>query len=166
MIYDRLENAASYFSCDAWIKAVEYVRSANIDLEDGAHPILGDEVVARVMAYPTKHFQETVLESHRKFVDLQALLAGREYAEVSSASDLSVRTAYSEESDVVFYHPDALGAYCRMALEPGRFAVFFPQDAHRTQLRTGENAQPVKKIVVKIALELLNSSRDAVQRSI
>lgn len=155
MIYDRLENAASYFSCDAWTKAAEYVRSAPADLADGAYPILGNDVVARVMSYSTKHFQETVLESHRKFVDLQVLLAGREYAEVSSTSEMSPCTPYAEDSDVAFYFPDTLGNYCRMTLEPGRFAVFFPQDAHRTQLRAGSAAGAVKKIVVKIAIELL-----------
>lgn len=155
MIYDRLENAASYFSCEAWSKAIDYVRSAPADLADGAYPILGNDVVARVMSYSTKHFQETVLESHRKFVDLQVLLTGREFAEVFTSSDLSVRIPYAEEPDVVFYFADPLGAYCRLTLEPGRFAVFFPQDAHRTQLRVGEAAEDVRKVVVKIALDFL-----------
>jgi biofilm protein TabA len=155
MIYDRLDYAHHYFDCEAWRKAIDYARSAPADLADGAYPILGEEVVARVMSYDTKHFQETVLESHQQYVDLQVLVAGREFAEVSSASELSVRTPYSNEKDVVFYFPDPLSTYCRMTLEPGRFAVFFPQDAHRTQLRTATTADPVKKIVVKIAIHLL-----------
>lgn len=155
MIYDRLENAASYFSSEAWNKAIEYVRSAPADLEDGVYPLMGNDVVARVMSYSTKHFQETVLESHKKYVDLQVLLAGREFGEVSSASEMSIRTPYAEEQDVAFYFPDALGCYCRMTLEPGRFAVFFPQDAHRTQLRVESTAEQVKKVVVKIAVQAI-----------
>jgi biofilm protein TabA len=155
MIYDRLENAATYFANDAWSKAVDYVRCAAADLADGAYPLLGEDVVARVMSYDTKHFQETVLESHQKFIDLQVLLAGREFAEVSTSGELQVRTPYSAEKDVTFYFPDPLASYCRMTLEPGRFAVFFPQDAHRTQLRVGGAAEHVKKVVVKIATRLM-----------
>lgn len=155
MIYDRLDTADGYFGCDAWKRAVEYVRAAPVDLADGAYPILGDEVVARVMSYETKHFHETVLESHQRFVDLQALLTGREFAEVSATAELQVRTAYRAENDVEFYFPDPLASYCRMTLEPGRFAVFLPQDAHRTQLRIGGFADRVKKIVVKIDKSLL-----------
>jgi biofilm protein TabA len=157
MIYDRLENAASYFVNEAWNKAIEYVRTAPPDLADGAYPLLGEDVVARVMSYDTKHFQETVLESHQTFVDLQVLLAGREFAEVSTSCDLQVRTPYAAEKDVAFYFPDPLASYCRMTLEPGRFAVFFPQDAHRTQLRVGSAAEHVKKIVVKIAIRVFNT---------
>lgn len=155
MIYDRLENTASYFSSEAWNRAIEYVRTAPADLEDGVYPLIGNDVVARVMSYSTKHFQETVLESHKKYVDLQVLLAGREFGEVSSASEMSIRTPYSEEQDVAFYFPDSLGCYCRMTLEPGRFAVFFPQDAHRTQLRVDNTAELVKKVVVKIAVQAI-----------
>jgi biofilm protein TabA len=155
MIYDRLENAACYFSSDAWTKAIEYVRAAPSDLADGVYPLVDDAVVARVMSYDTKHFQETVLESHKKFVDLQVLLSGREFGEVSTAGELIVRAPYSEEKDVAFYFPDPIASYCRMTLEPARFAVFFPQDAHRTQLRVGSTSEAVKKIVVKIAVESL-----------
>lgn len=157
MIYDRLANAACYFSSDAWTKAIDYVRTAPPDLADGVYPILGEDVVARVMSYETKHFQETVLESHQKFVDLQVLLAGREFGEVSTANELTVRTPYSAEKDVVFYFPDPLASYCRMTLEPGRFAMFFPQDAHRTQLRVGSTSETVKKVVIKIAVHSLVS---------
>lgn len=158
MIYDRVENATCYFSNEAWRIAIDYVRNTSADVADGAYPLVGDDVVARVMSYNTKHFQETVLESHQKFVDLQVLLYGREFAEVSASSELSIRTPYSAEQDVAFYFPDALAPYCRFILEAGRFAVFFPQDAHRTQLRIAEDAEPIKKIVVKIALESLLGS--------
>jgi YhcH/YjgK/YiaL family protein len=41
-------------------------------------------------------------------------------------------------------------------LHPGDFVVFFPEDAHMPCLMTGNSPQPVKKIVTKLAVELLD----------
>lgn len=155
MIYDRLENAECYFASDAWKIALDYVRKAPPDLADGVYPLQGETVTARVMSYPSRQFQDTVLESHQKYIDLQVVLTGQEFVEVSTTSELTESTPYSAEKDAAFYFAAPNVSFCRLLLDPGRFVILFPQDAHRTQLRVGNNAEQVKKVVIKIALDAL-----------
>lgn len=61
---------------------------------------------------------------------------------------------YDAGKDAVFYRRPA-SAPCRLKLMPGRFAVFFPPDAHSCLIQTGEAPAPLKKVVVKVALDLL-----------
>jgi len=60
---------------------------------------------------------------------------------------------------VLFYHsPEDEGA--RLTLSPGFFAVFFPQDAHMTQLMDRRPAA-IKKLVMKISVRLVGHAAHA-----
>lgn len=159
MIFDSLHNADSYFSGDWWRDTLAYIRSATPSLEDGAHPVRSDMIVARVHTGQTRPANEAILESHRAYVDVHVVLDGRETIAIWPADRLRIRTPYDDRQDVLFYDPPA-DEGARLTLSPGFFAVFFPQDAHMTQLMDRRPAA-VKKLVMKISAGLVGHASRA-----
>ena len=152
MIFDSLPNADACFTGDWWRDTLAYIRAATPSLPDGVHPVRGDAIVARVHTGHTRPAGEAVLESHRAYVDVHVVLEGRETIAIWPADRLRVRTPYNEGQDVTFYDPP-VDEGTRLDLAPGFFAVFFPQDAHMTQLM-GRHPAAIKKLVMKIAVGL------------
>ena len=156
MIFDSLHNADRYFTGDWWQDTLSYIRSAVPSLADGVHPVRADAIVARVHRGHTRPASDAVLESHRAYVDVHVVLEGQETITVWPTERLRIRTPYNDQQDVMFYDlPDEEGA--RLHLSPGFFAVFFPQDAHMTQLMDQRPA-PIKKLVMKISVDLAGRS--------
>ncbi len=131
-------------------RAISWIREGGLEsFAPGKHEIDGDRVFALASSYETKPAGEVLFETHRKYIDIQMLSAGREYILVRDAAPLPVRTAYSDEKDIAFQE-DAPGEVQRVALAPGIVAILFPEDAHKPCLRIGEGPESVRKIVVKV----------------
>ena len=115
----------------------------NLPTEAG-HYEIDDTAYANIDVYNTK--QDCKFEAHKKYIDIQMLLEGSEELDYISVDDLKISEAYDEKRDVMFFHnpkktPDTL------QLEPFKFALIYPHEAHRPQMGNG---QQVKKVVVKI----------------
>jgi len=97
-------------------------------------------------AYLSKPRAEAFLESHRKYIDVQAVVAGEEIQEVVDIGRMTVDAPYNPERDLVKYHDckdtSLLGA------REGLVAVFFPVDGHIS--RAAGPAVLVRKTVVKV----------------
>ena len=152
MIIDTFSNWSIYFRLPAWQKAFEFLHAATPALEDKKHLIQGEDIFALVSTYETKPLAAGALEAHRLYLDIQVLLAGTEYMDYWPLAGLAVKTPYTR--DVEFFQTPA-AAPLRVRLEPGVFAALFPADAHMPMLMSGATPQRVKKVVVKINLELL-----------
>jgi len=153
MIVDRIEQWRQSFTGAATACVAEFLVGLTAGVADGEYPLEENGIVARVMTYQTRVPEETRLEAHRAYVDVQTLLAGREAIEWFPVEDLIVETPYDPERDVVFYHVPG-PAPARVEVAPGTFAVFFPRDAHRPQLTATEGLARVRKVVVKIPVRL------------
>lgn len=159
MIIDAWDNAGWYFDEPWWKEAVDYVTSANADAPIGDVPIRGDEMFARFVSYDTTSPESAVLESHRRYADVQTALVGEEAIAVWPTATLAVRKPYDADTDVAHYEDP--GAWpVRLELRPGRFAIFLPQDAHMPGLVAGAPCR-VKKLVIKVATNLISASRGA-----
>jgi YhcH/YjgK/YiaL family protein len=156
VILDSLHHAGSYFISDWWDETLAYIRSATPSLPDGVYPVRGETIVARVHTGPTRPASESALESHRAYVDVHVVLDGRETVAVWPTDRLTIRAPYDDKQDVMFYDPPAEGGL-RLDLSPGFFAVFFPQDAHMTQLMDQRPAA-IKKLVMKISVDLIGTA--------
>ena len=105
------------------------------DLEEG--------VFALVQSYDTKPAEACKIEAHKKYIDIQCVLKGKE---LFGVADLSTQTLYEdrfEEKDVAFYH----GEVDLLTLTDGDFVIVFPEDAHRPQQGDGSH---VEKVVIKV----------------
>lgn len=155
MIYDDIGNASAYRLGPAFARAVDFIRSLNADTPPGPVSIDGDRITANVMTYDTADTVPDRLEVHRKYVDVQAVIRGEETLYACSGAGLAVHSAYSGKNDCGFLVPSAEKPLVKLAMKPGSFAVFFPQDAHMGKGAEHGGAQNILKVVVKIAVELL-----------
>lgn len=152
MIVDHLSHWREYYQGEIWKKAFEFLEALKPDAEDAMHTLIENELTARVMSYQTKSPDDAVLEAHRKFIDIQMLLDGEEIIGWYRQETLNVKTPYNEIKDVEFYYPPQEPA-TQILLTPKVFTVLYPQDAHQPQLRAATEAQPVKKVVLKVAVQ-------------
>lgn len=88
--------------------------------------------------------EEAKLETHRDFIDIQIPLSDVEVMGYTPASACQPADApYNEEKDITFFQGLA-ESY--IAVKPGMFAIFFPQDGHAP----GVTPVGVKKVIVKV----------------
>lgn len=152
MIIDKLENAACYLALHAGLeRGFEFLKRAVEEWpKPGKYEIDGEKLYASVQEYETFPEQGRVFEGHKKYIDLQFIVSGKEVLEAIDISRAEETTPYDGTIDAAFYAPTDTA--WRGVFMAGDFAILFPQDLHRPGLRTGNAAEAVKKIVVKIAV--------------
>ena len=145
MILDSLEHLGNYTKLHAGIATVVKFL-ANHDLKAlplGRCDIDGDKVFVSVNSYATKEAPR--VEFHKTYVDIQVILEGHEQIGWMPQKDLQNVTPYDAGKDIAFGD----GTTQKMEAIPGRFFVFFPEDAHQPGIGNGNS---VKKAVFKIRL--------------
>lgn len=158
MILDSFKHYSSYPFGSCWHKAFEWLKTLDSESPDGKTFLSEKKLYGNIFTFNPKSREDGVLESHRRYVDLHVVLHGQEKMEWEVDSHLSALGGYDEEKDVIFYRKKEIFPG-QFLLQPGFFAVFFPHDAHLTQLKTAIAASvPFKKVVVKIDRELLGLS--------
>lgn len=148
VILDRIERWPRYFADAPWRRAFEFLARLDARAAEGTYEIEGQDIYARVIVYQTLNETAAILESHRQYVDIQAALEGSERIAWFPLEGLRPEAPYDNAKDAIFYEHQAQ-AGGEAILEPGRFAVFFPSDAHMPQLVVGE-PQVMKKVVIKV----------------
>ena len=120
-----------------------------IRLEEGASEKVelaaGSFAIEQV--YLSRIRAEGFFESHRKYIDVQVIVAGAEFMEVEDIGRLLVAEPYNEERDFIKY-ADTLTA-SRLRMRAGDVAVFFPVDGHMPCLQLDRPCL-VRKTVVKV----------------
>jgi YhcH/YjgK/YiaL family protein len=147
MVLDLLENWPNYCLTQRLRRAFELLITRQVlALPDGRHE-LEPGIIALPQGYLTKPRSEGRWEAHRQFIDIQYVITGREVMGWAPVVSLAPDTAFDAEKDVGFY----TGTGDFMTVQQGMFALFMPQDAHMPCL-SADQAEPVRKIVVKVAL--------------
>ena len=86
------------------------------------------------------------LEAHRRYIDIQFDIAGNEVLGWRSLAECKhVIKAYSEEDDLMFFDDPAESWF---KVPPGKFAIFFPDDAHAPLAGQGQLHKAVMKVAV------------------
>jgi YhcH/YjgK/YiaL family protein len=111
----------------------------------GKYPIDGTNVYATITEDPSKDYDNTRWESHRKYIDLQLVITGEEKMGKYPFPKLTVTNPYDESKDLANYSGDG-EIY---TVPAGTFMIFFPADAHRPNITPGGN-KVIKKIVIKV----------------
>lgn len=154
MIIDRLSNHTLYPLGSAWNKAFAFLESLTPDTPEGKYAIEGEDIFAIVMCYTTTTPENSLLESHRKYVDIQTVIDGAERFECAHIDDLIVTTPYDVQKDLALYDHTAPRAFSAN-ITPNTFIMLYPHDAHMAALMINDTPQSIKKVVVKIKRELL-----------
>jgi len=129
-----------------WDKAFSFIRDSDlVHLKPGKHVIDGDDVYATITEGPEKTFEQSAWESHRKYIDLQYVITGKEKIGVAPVANAIVTQAYDDKADIAHYISDGkfyIG-------DPSAFFLFFPADAHRPNIHV-DGYDVVRKLVIKI----------------
>lgn len=145
MILDLLKNRKYYDALGLRFQAAfDYLTTVDVGtLEPGRYDIIPGEVYVNVMAYPLEQDFDCKLESHRKYADIQCILAGKEMVGYAPIDSVSQTAEYDEEKDIIFYD----GMYQTMNLEESMFVVFFPCDVHKAKMAPPKGAKVIKAVV-------------------
>lgn len=158
MIADSLKNWGRYFSSSLMMKVFDYLSSVGPDsCETNFQVIDGGILKTSVMAYTTKNRWNTLFESHKKYIDVQFTINGREIIEVSNESYVKTMTEYDAERDVIYYYPPLFSVF-RVINYPSQFVVLFPGEVHGAGISLGVDPEYVKKAVVKIEWDAFASN--------
>lgn len=145
MIIDTLANLSQYAHLSPLFKqAVEFVVAHDLTtLPLGKQAIQGDDLYISVMEVEAQPRENAKLEYHQRYIDLQIVLSGEEFMGWTAREDLPGNTPFAEEKDFALLTAPVTAWF---PVAAGRFAVFFPADAHAPCCGQGT----IRKAVLKI----------------
>lgn len=137
-----------------WSEAIEWIRDKSATAKLGIHKLRSDLLFVNVMSYETMPRKDCRFESHREYIDLQFTINGLELIDYCNYSNLEKDGKYDATSDLQFYKDSPPESTLQIGGKT--FCVFYPEDAHRPKIAL-ENPGKLKKLVIKINLELLRN---------
>jgi biofilm protein TabA len=149
MIADKIKNISLYTNISERIaKGLELLKDHDlINKADGKYEVDGDNIYYLVQRYKTKNYGEAKFEAHRNYIDIQAVLRGREIIGYTNIGNLKENVPY--KTDVVFFETPV--EFTEIKLTEGMFTLLFPDDGHMPACDYGGKNEVVK-IVVKIKI--------------
>jgi YhcH/YjgK/YiaL family protein len=148
MIFDKLENASRYYSLNPLFeKAFDYLKNTDLtNKEAGRIELVPDALYAIHSEYETRDLPGEKMEAHKKFLDIQLIVSGKERMGIALLKDQQIAQPYSDEKDFHLFQeePDFF-----LSITAGEFTVFFPSDLHMPNISTGQKGK-VKKVVMKV----------------
>ncbi len=144
MIIDILENAGRYEAVNKhFAAAFKFLRRADLaELAEGRHDIEGD-LFAVVAKGRGRDKAEAQLEIHRKYIDIQYVVAGvDEMGWKPAMACAQVAQSFDDEKDVAFFSDVP---HMWTPVGPGMMAIFFPCDAHQPMV----GGDLLHKVIVK-----------------
>ncbi|MFC0323034.1 N-acetylneuraminate anomerase [Gallibacterium melopsittaci] len=135
-------------------EALDYLQTLNLEeLTLGRHDIT-EQIYMNVMEFDTSAADSKKAEIHRQYLDIQVLISGKEAIQCSPVyPDLSLYTEYNEQDDYQLT-PD-IEAKSEIVLRPKMFAIFLPYEPHKPGCLVEQQAHHIKKLVVKVPVNLL-----------
>ena len=149
IIINKLQHAERYYNVHpAFEKAFAFIRQDGLaELPADRYEIDGDHLFCMISKGPGRSRAEAKLEAHRKYIDIQYVIAGTDEMGFKPTADCKLTdTSYDADKDIEFFkdQPDSW-----TEVPAGSFVIFFPQDAHAPLVSSGE----IHKVVLKIAVE-------------
>lgn len=147
MICDSLVRFGDYIAVHPLFRTVfEYISNNDIfSLEKGRINLPG-RIYAIVDEYETCALEDTFIECHRTYIDIQIILHGKEQIGFCNRDACRVGEDYSKEKDC----EKLKGKVDLLTLRKGYFMIFYPQDGHVPGLMVNHKRGRVKKIVFKV----------------
>ncbi len=160
MVYDHLKNVHLYFPLSERIEnALRYCSETNFaNMEPGKYEVEGENIYALVSEYNTKPSTSGKWEAHKKYIDIQIMISGKEKMGFTESQKVIVINEYDSEKDCTIYKGE--GNF--LIADEKHFAIFFPTDIHMPGMAINI-PKAVKKVVVKVRTEYQDPVEDAVE---
>jgi YhcH/YjgK/YiaL family protein len=146
MILDSIENSAKYESVHPRFKAAfDFIKKTDWSkMEPGKIYLDEKNLFINFSETKGKTPEEAKMETHKDYIDIQIPYTQAETMGWRPTADLkSPIDPYNPEKDITKY-TDQGQAYFKV--EPGQFAIFFPEDGHQPGIGEGT----FRKIIVKV----------------
>lgn len=127
--------------------AFDYLKKTDLTkVVDGKYSIDGDNVFVIISDSKKRQQKDAFLEAHKNYIDLQYIIKGKETIGLKSTAECkSVKDAYSQKSDIMFFN-DSYNKFVN--LSDGEFIILCPKDAHAPCIGDGIVRKAVFKIKV------------------
>lgn len=149
MILDSLNNTQRIESLHPLFKkAFDYIKATDFSqMENGKYEIDGSRLFANLTSIYGKDKNDAMIETHKKYIDIQLPLLGVEKIGWKPGNELQQEsTPYNEEKDIAFYI-DRPTAFTK--IYPGQFAIYFPEDGHAPGIGQGS----IRKVIIKVQVD-------------
>lgn len=149
MIIDDIRNIVKYSELLPGIKeALETVESQGASMETGRYDMKNGFFM--IQKGNSKPMEEGYFEAHRKYIDVQIVVKGKEEIAWRNLSDVVEKVPYDEMKDASYYEGDETQT---MTIVEGMFYAMFPHDAHKA-VRHTDLEHTFEKVVVKIPVTI------------
>ena len=150
MIVDSIRNWRTYRALVPYFEEAMEFAFQNLEREPGRYDcesLPEGQVYISVQEGETAAYEDGLIEAHRRYLDVQLLLAGGETFYYADIDGLKEEVPYDEEKDILFY--ERTGQPVR--IKEGMFYLVFPQDGHMP-CRHLDGPGRYRKMVVKIRI--------------
>lgn len=146
MILDRLDESRRYFPLHPhFARGFGLLTRSDLpSMPSGRHQVDGDALYLVIAVDEGRGQEGAVLESHRKYIDIQFVIEGTDYIGWRPVGEcLHVRQPYDPSKDVALYGEKPL---VWSPVTGQGFALFFPGDAHAPLGGTGRLHRAIVKV--------------------
>lgn len=146
MIIDTIENLSNYASLNPLFADVVAFLNANDlqTMEPGKYPIKDKDLFLNLQVAKQRTKETAFLETHIEMIDIQIPVSAAETFGYTSLCDLPA-FEYNAEKDITKYGDTQPQTF--VTVQPGQFAIFFPQDGHMPCIT---DAPEIKKAIFKV----------------
>ena len=146
MIIDTIDNLGKYVALNPlFADVVEFLKSHDLQtMEAGSYPIKEKDVTLKLSLTKQRTKETAILETHIDMIDIQIPVTSAETFGYSPLCDLPA-FEYNAEKDITKYGDTKPQTY--VTVNPGQFAIFFPQDGHAPCIIEKEE---IKKAIFKV----------------
>lgn len=147
MIFDKTENIDKYSIIPEDIKI--FIKKALFDDISAGRYELNNGNYVNIDEYFTRPASDCRLEAHKKYIDIQLLLDGKEKLQYTYTDGLKISENYDENCDIMFFdNPEYL--LNSVILNKNTFVLLYPHEAHKPGINYNETGLKIKKAVFKI----------------
>ena len=133
-----------------WDSVFNWLATHNLDsLPAEKYPVCGETYV-RIQEANTRPDEQCRIESHRKYIDFQMTIRGKERLGLFGHEQVWPYSPYDAKHDFRRYELKDGQKPRYFVSNPQTFFMFFPDDYHQAMLQVGDHRAPIRKIVVKI----------------
>ena len=146
MIIDTLENLGKYAALNPlFADVVEFLKTHDLQaMEPGKYPIKDNDLFVNLQVAKQRTKDTAFLESHVEMIDIQIPVTAAETFGYSPLCELPA-FEYNAEKDITKYGDTKPQTF--VTVNPGQFAIFFPQDGHMPCIT---DVPEIKKAIFKV----------------
>jgi len=146
MIIDTLENLGKYAALNPlFADVVEFLKTHDLQtMEPGKYPIKDNDLFVNLQVAKQRTKETAFLETHVEMIDIQIPVTAAETFGYSPLCDLPA-FEYNAEKDITKYGDTKPQTF--VTVNPGQFAIFFPQDGHMPCIT---DVPEIKKAIFKV----------------